>query len=80
MKSVIRDYSLIKAILAVRPKSRSREEMQTVCDKEITGTLCVYFNIEHPIRFHKKSKLSYFSRGVQRFLTFSRKLLFHYDV
>ena len=76
-KSVIRDYSLIKAILAVRPKRRGREEKRTICDIEITETHCVYFfNIEHPIGFHQKSKLSYFSKGVQLFFTFSRKTAF----
>ena len=60
-----RDYSFIKPILAVRPiKTRGREEMRTVCDIEITETLCVYFNIGHPVGFHQNSKLSYFSRGV----------------
>ena len=76
IKSVITDCSLIKAILAVRLTSRGREEIRTVCDIEITGTLCVYFNIEHPTGFHQKSKLSYISRGVQLFFTFSRKTAF----
>ena len=25
--------------------------MQAVCDIEITGTLCIHLNIEHPTRF-----------------------------
>ena len=40
--------------------------MQTVCDIENTGTLCVHLNIEHPNRL--KSKLS------------QEKLHFNYDV
>ena len=53
VKSVIRDYRLIKTIPAVGPK-QGREGIRTVCDIEITGTLCVYTNIEHPTGFHKK--------------------------
>ena len=76
IKSVIRDYLLIKAVLAVGPKRRGREEMRTECDIEITETLCMYFDIEHPIGFHQKSKLSTFGRGVQLFFTFPRKTAF----
>ena len=42
IKGIIRNYSLIKAILAVRLKNRGREGMQTVCDMKITGTLSVF--------------------------------------
>ena len=40
----------------------------------------VHINIEHPTRFHKRSNLSYFSRGVQAFSHFQEKLQFNYDV
>ena len=42
IKSIIKDDSVIKAVLAVGPKNKGREGMQTVCDIEITGTLCMY--------------------------------------
>ena len=61
---------LIKASPVVRRKNRGREGIRTACDIEITGTLCVFINIEHNTVFHKKSN---HSRGVQLFLIFSRK-------
>ena len=39
-KSIIRDYSLTKAILALGPKKKGREGIRTVRDIEITGALC----------------------------------------
>ena len=48
LKSIIRDGSFIKAILAVGLKNRGRERMLTVCDIEIIETLCVYLNIQFP--------------------------------
>ena len=38
IKSIIRDYSLIKAVFAAGPKSRRKKGKQTVCDIEIKGT------------------------------------------
>ena len=77
IKSVIRDYSLIKAILAVRPKRKGREEMRIVCDTEITETLCLYFNIEHPDWISSKINAVIFFK---RCLPFQGKLHFNNDV
>ena len=46
----------------------------TVCDIEITGTLLCVCNIKHTAVFHKKTNPLHFSRGVQLFFSFSRKL------
>ena len=77
-------YLLLRKVWHVsRRKNREREGIRTVCDFEITGTLHVCINFEHPAVFHKKIKTFIFFKRCSTFqLTSSKKnkLHFNYDV
>ena len=78
IKSVNKDYSLIKAILAVRPKNGGEGGggVRAICDIKITLTLCVYSNIEHPTGISLKNQSSHIFRRCSIFLHLYKKNCF----
>ena len=69
-------YFIYKILSFCQTKKRRKEGIQTVCDKITGGTVCdiITWTMSNMLLYLiKESKLSYFSRGVQLLLTFSRK-------